>query len=486
LAIVSAVAEICGYLLSCKTVDDSKDSDAIKESTQLLTESLSFYLMEPSLGSSSMESSKTLCRILSKVLVKLDKIPSYDDHDGKHCFLYVQSFFWSEGISTVWIQSSLDDDSVMRLNALINNLLVLMVDSRYLPGRCSDLLLSFKSVFRNCMTLPQGHWSDIKIQLFCNIFTLCGVKYILSDDDDNNDESLHGHVETFVMNTMLTWLIPRVSSTSVNSPNQATHKAIFSLLFLILLSIENSEVKKLLWEALLNELIKAGVQLDALTGGLSVLISLAEERGILEFSSVVIRSSVLNSFALHLSQCVMMSNCDEAVYSSRRISSAERANFLSFHGLDGEDMSNKNLYRDFMSLTLGLSPHFLSTPIISAETVKDIATLFAFLRDDSSLEKGQLILLELLLESCFVGKLTDEDDVQILLLTAWKQGGGIWDMAKVQIVSSVQTIHCVSVFIAGCFNGLLEILSRPFSFDGTSSLAELWSQRCDMLSTMLC
>ena len=482
MAIVSAVAEICGYLLVCEAADDdSKDSNSIRDVAQLLTESLSFYLTEPLGGSSSLESSKNLCKISSKVLVKLDRIPS---DDNKYRFSHVRSLFWNEGIPTAFIASALDNQFVTRLSSLVDDILVLMGDRGSYSERSSYFRPVFKSVFRHIMALPQGQISNSKIGLVYRIFTLCGAEYTLSNDGDNDHEPRTCNIESFVMNTMLTWLIPRVSSMGIVATDQTTIKDIFSLLFLILVSVSDSEEEKKIWEAFVNELIRAGVQLGALTTGISVLVSLAEERGIFDFSPVVIQCSVLNSFVLRLGQSVMKRRYDEATYVAEDEASSETYNFLSFHGSD-EDINNKRLYEDFLSLCLGISSQRSSTSLISSETIKDLITLFTSSREDSLLKERPLILLQVLLESQSVLHFRDEDDIQVLLLTAWKQGGLVWETAKVKALSE-NNEYQISAFIDGSFHVLLETLSKPITADRASSVSVLWSQRYDLSVQQLC
>jgi hypothetical protein len=460
IAIVSAVAEICGYLLVSTSPKAREDFNTVKEVTQLLIETLSFYLSNSSGSTASLDSSYHLCKILSKVLSRLDAIPSSDDQSIFSC---VQTYFWNDGIPPVLDALSFDLITINRLNLLIIDLSN-MVDTKG-RKRCDDLShfpSMLKHIFNCVLKIPLVDVSDETISLLHSMLIFTGAN-ILSEEEEPSPS--FSTVEGFLMNRVLLFSIPRVSSMDRISSNQSTIENIFSILFHTLLIVRENAKRNKLWEVFLNELIKVGVRLEPLSVGLSIMERLAESTGLDNFTVDVIPCQVLNSFVLQLGKCITADASDESPHSQHQ--------FLAFHGIYNDHESQKNLY-DFLRICLGVTFQQSSVTFISSETVKELTTLVTENQDVSLHGDKSNLLLRVLLER--LAFITDRFDVLSLISAAWRRGGIAWETFTQDLLNAKYD-KVMSSFVNNCFSSLINSLSKPIGMNDARSCSFLWSER---------
>jgi len=475
-AIIAAVAECVSFLLlrrlsrpeeksdrrnkddEASTVektekDDEGDTEkGIKETAQYFIDALSYYLVTPKLPKASSE----LPQCLARDLYKLDSA-SYERDD---CAMAdVKGWFWEEGIPSVMAIDNSNGEMLRRLGLLLQNVMEYAIQetsrkgyqpvatgARIMPSNKCTMNHLFPSCKNNfCQLLERSRSSERGImqknetELLLSIISYCGFEYLFANDQSHEEGTdISSIVENFCLNDLLRWIISRDSSPSHSNALKTDYK-IFQYCLDALPTIIQ---KKVVWESILKEMIKAQCNLKNVALGLSILTSGMSENASDGFGGKIeniVQCQTLENLAVEVG--------NSAVEHFRYLSETHHGQLSDDSDVDEEQAAcllNESIFVETCLRFEQSGPMLISTEVVRKwiETTckanqSDSVLLFDKLPDEDG--SGTNALLKALLSYALSpsSALSIVEKVQ-LSLESWRQGGPIWNTKGAELASSPQ------------------------------------------------
>jgi hypothetical protein len=262
------VAEAAAYFLLREDTENSMSQSGAMAIAGFWLETLKTYLSTCGVTSVSRQADSALEGMLGKTLCRLDEASS----DREQCIIYRErQWFWEEELP-VFMLSKNGTEVNHRFNKLIRK----VVEFRKNVEHESRLYPILRQKFHGVLTEYQSHSGsvpsdqDYKVLQVSLEFSSSG-NIFGSEGGDGGDET---GLESFIMNDLLRWMVIHASELrTAGGHMHGRERAVrdFSLLRVCLQTIPSAHKQKLLWEAVLRELIAAKCDLGVLARGLHEL-----------------------------------------------------------------------------------------------------------------------------------------------------------------------------------------------------------------------